>query len=258
MDGLTPPQENVDSTLTPSPSPETLREEDKKPKGKGWLFGLGCVGCGIAGCLGSVLLVVLLFGGGIFWMMNNIFSQSPLDVPPVTITSAGEAALEGRLEKFQKELNRSPGKDVPISFTIEELNYQFQKTSEKTRLKMHLEDLGNDRIKFILSAPMNQEQQSALFLNMSGEGKVSAANGKFDAQFDKLTIGKINIPEGEFMKGFSQGIAESVEKEEVYQKLPYKIQELKIKDGKIFLKFQMKGTGDASPGASPEDGEKTK
>lgn len=243
-------------TGLPEDSEKKYRTEEPK-KNKGWLFGLGCVGCGLVGCLGTVVVSVALFFFGIFWFADNLLSKSPLEVPPVYLSEDEVAALEKKMAGFKSLTDQS--KPATLELTDKELNYIFQKDPDKSEVRMHVTFNNDNTADFMVSilskSSSGETSQQPLYMNMSGTGAISVTNGRFDTDFSKLKIGKIEIPGGDFLKGFSQGIGDEIDKNEQLQKLDYSISDLKISDGKMTVTVKPKkgasDDGDSKP--SPEE-----
>lgn len=247
------PAPGGDIGTTPAYGGGSAREiEKKKNAGKGWLFGMGCVGCGLLGCLGTIVLICVLFVGVIMWFKGNILSDQALEIPPTYLTEAETVNLEAKLKAFNKELSKKTGMAVPLQLSIKELNYYAQKSSAETKIKMYAEADTDDKIDFKASIPMG-EATPIPYMNWSGKGEFSVKKGKFEAKFDSLTIGKTAIPGGDFLKGFSEGIGEELNNSPAFKKLPVTIETMTVEKGIINLELKTNTpTPETEPSSKPE------
>ena len=223
---------------------------------KGCLFGMGCFSCGALGCLGIIVLMVLLGVGGYNWIMANIFSESPLDFPAVEVTAQEENAYKTKLAQFQKELESSSEGTATISLTPKEVNYLMQKSASKENLYLNLEIYDEDKLSLKASVPMenvNNKSGKKLFLNISFKGKVKIEDYDIMTQLDRMKIGKLDISDKNQLVGASDQIKEEVQSNEHYRKLPVKIKNFEVKDGKLIFEVKKKAKEDSI--SEPKDKE---
>ncbi len=242
---------------SPSPRAQDMENSKGKQGKKGWMFGLGCAGCGLVGCLGSVVLLVVIIFGGIFWLSNNLLSSTPLDMPPAYLSEDQAEKLEEKMNRFDSKLKESDGEKVELTLTAEEFNYIFQKGSEESDTRMHVDFREDGSVKFMMSVPSEGAKQASeagrMYLNIVGEGKISAKQGEFQTDFTQLSIGKLNVPGGEFLTGFSQGLAKEIDTNEVYQKLDFRVIDLEIDQEQIYLSVEKrKGTATVDTHDEPD------
>ena len=259
MDNFTPNNDysNPPTEDSPYTSPRAEDTAGEKGKKKGWMFGLGCVGCGLVGCLGSVVLLVVLFFGGIFWLTNNMLSKTPLEMPAAYLSEAKVTRLKQKMAEFDQKLNAEDPKKIELTLNEEEVNYLFQKDTEKSETRMHVDFKKDGVVDFKLSVPGSKTENNAgktkLYLNITGEGKLKVDDGDYQADFTRLTIGKLKVPSGDFLKGFSQGMSKEIKTNETYKKMKYRIIKLEIDKDVVHLIVEPKGkVAIEAPSDSPD------
>lgn len=228
----------MDKTEPEGTQPTPAGEDKPDSQKKGCLFGLGCAGIFMLGCLGAIVLTVIIFLGISYWFTNNIVSDKPLNIPEVYITEKEREHLDDKLTRLRTAIDNRTGETVHLKLNQKELSYLLQKSDKKGQARAHVLISSDDKLTFLFSAPFTKKE--SYFLNLSGKGKFEISNGDMLIELDRLKIGKFKFPRGEFLKSFSEGLSDSIPSSDQYQALPFIVKEMKVKDEIIDLKIKVK------------------
>lgn len=212
------------------------KEESKK---KGCLFGMGCLGCGLLGCLGVFVLSIIGIVVGYRWFESTFTEEQPLEMPAVYLTEEEEKALGEKLRIIDEAVNAKEEKEISVSFTPKELNYQFQKLIGESDPKAYVEIDNNNIVAFKLSLPFENAQPKK-YLNIKGKGIFQVKDYDFNIKLDEADIGKMNIKTRDKLKDVSRALNTRIPQNPSYQRLPVKIKNLEVKDGVIKLDLKVK------------------
>lgn len=219
---------------------------------KGCLFGMGCFSCGALGCLGIIILMVLLGVGGWNWVINNIFSETPLEFTAVEMTAQEEQALKNKITDFQKELETNSDGIAILKLTPKEVNYEMQKSANKQDVYLNVEIVDEDKLSAKMSVPLENASASAkggkkYFINLSFRGKMKIEDYDIKADLDNMKIGKLDISDKKQLEGASESFQKELQSNENYRKLPAKIKSFEVKDGMLIFEIKKKaGEGTVS------------
>jgi hypothetical protein len=219
---------NQEKTIVQDTPVETQPTPKKK---KGW----GCLGCGVIGCIGIFVLGLVSMLGLGYWVKTSILSTTPIEVPPTYLEAAEEAALKEKHMAWIQELEDYPGEPAAIIFTDREINSLFNNSSEEGKPWFNL-SIDGEKTTFSFSMPLNQ--QNNLFLNMSGRGILKVIDEQFEFKLDKLTLGKFTLKDKDFLDAFVEGFIEALQDSEEYEKLEYRLVNMNIDDGVVFLEIK--------------------
>lgn len=233
---------NKDFTGVPTPSSypsERPGKDSGDSKKKGCLFGMGCVGCGMLGCLGLIILSIVGLFMGVHWFKNTFVSDKPLEMPSVYLSGKEEKKLGKKLYKLKKAIDNKKEEVVSLELTPDELNYQFQNIKGKKSPRMYIKVHPDDKMSVKLSIPY-QEAEPRQYLNISTKGKIEVDDYRFKLKLDSFKMGKLNFPKGDFIEEFSKSFAREVSSNPEYEKLPVKLKKLKVKDNKLYIEVKVK------------------
>jgi hypothetical protein len=239
MDNQFPNQEGqTEEKLSHLELPSEKRNESvtTEKKKKGLITGLGCVGCGLIGCIGIVIMLLLGTFGSFIYIVNNVFSDKPLEMPSAYLEPAEETLLIEKLAKLEQELENNPGEPTSISLTAKEINFIFQDSANKGNVRMNISLDSDDKITFSLSTPFGDRKDR--YFNANGKGSVTVVNGVFNLKMDKLSIGKFNLRSGNFLDGFAKGFSEEITSSPGYQQQPYRIINLNTDNGLLNIELK--------------------
>ncbi len=262
------PPAGADSPILPNEEPfkvPTPVNAEKPSSGsgdgakKGCLFGMGCFSCGALGCLGLIVLSVLLMVAGWNWIVTNIFSETPLDFPVIEMTAQEEDAYKSKITEFQKKLETSSDGIATLSLTPKEVNYEMQKSASKENLYLNIEIVDEDKLSAKMSVPMeysNKKSGKKMFLNISFKGKMKIEDYDIKADLERMKIGKLDISDKNQLEGASDSFQKELQSNENYRKLPAKIKKFEVKDG--LLIFEIKKKAKEETVSEPKDSETEK
>lgn len=231
-------------SIRPS-DPDPLRDEgESKKSDKTWMFGLSCVGCGIVGCLGSIVLAVLLVIGGFWWVTNTFLSKEPIKAPPVNLSKAQAKELDRKLEEFRAKIKENPDKPVSLTLTDDQINYYFQEKTKNKNVRMYVKALKNDKLEFKISVPITPEQNSPYYMNITGKGKIKVVDGRFASKFDSFKIGKFKPP---IQQDFDESMNRELDSNQYYRRVKYRLKSLKVEDGKLHMQIVSRSAAPQPP-----------
>ncbi|MCD4785725.1 MAG: hypothetical protein K8T10_18030 [Candidatus Eremiobacteraeota bacterium] len=256
--------ENKDYAGVPTPSAYpaggTVKDGDSSKK-KSCLFGMGCVGCGMFGCLGFIILSLVGIFAGIHWFKNTFISDRPLEMPSVYLSEKEEKKLTKKLYLLKKAIDNEKEEVVSLELTPDELNYQFQNTKGKKSPRMFIKIHSDDKMSVKLSIPY-QPAEPRQYLNITTKGKIEVDDYRFKLKLDSFMMGKLKFPKGDFMEEFSKSFAREISSNPEYEKLPVKLKKLKVKDNKLLIEVKIKPVEVPGPSTnyteSPTDEPETK
>ncbi|MFP4498205.1 MAG: hypothetical protein ACLFQV_08335 [Vulcanimicrobiota bacterium] len=212
---------------------------EKKKSGLG--AGLSCLGCGALGCVGIFVLSIILMILAGNWMKNNLVAEESMEIPDVYVSSTEKEQINEKLERFKAELKENKNKVVTLNLTPKEMNYILQKDMKVDDPVMYISVAEDGLTTFLFSIPFVAEGEtltSSQFVNASGSGFFGVENGKFITNFKDLTIGKVKLPAGDFLEGFSEGFAEEITTSEEYKNQPYRIENMNVTNENIKLEIK--------------------
>ncbi len=232
---------------------ELKSEKNSSSEGKkGCLWGMGCFGCGILGCLGVIVAIILLFVGTTIWFKNNLLSETPLEIPRVYLAETEIKNLNKKLTDFRESIKSGESEEVSLQLTPKELNYLLQRNSKRGGAYISVDD--KDNISFIATIPAGSTTQegNTLYFNVKGKGRIAFEDEQPDIMLEKLSIGKLNITNKSFLRGFGEGFAEDFSKSEEYKSLPFVLKDLKVEKGIFYIRVKVKKEKVPSSSPSPE------
>lgn len=223
---------------------------------KGCLFGMGCFSCGALGCLGIIVLSVLLGVAGWNWFLTNILSETPLDFPAIEMSAQEESDYKTKIAEFQKRLETSSDGIATLTLTPKEVNYEMQKSASKDNLYLNIEIVDEDKLSAKISAPMEFSEKKGgkkMFINIGFKGKMKIEDYDIKTDLERMKIGKLDFSDKSQLEGASDKFKEEIQSNEHYRKLPVKIKNFEVKDG--LLVFEIKKKAKEETVSEPKDSE---
>lgn len=139
-------------------------------------------GCFFWGCLGSVLLLLLIVVGvglGGYFVLNSVVqtftAEEPVELPVVEASEEELAEIEGRIDGLKQAFDQGKA-PPPLELTADELN-ALVAHNDKLRGKVHF-TIEDDKITGNVSIPTDfVPMGTGRFLNAKGTFNVSLQNG---------------------------------------------------------------------------------
>ena len=196
------------------------------------------------GCIGGLVLVLVMIVGGLLGiyyarkMFNDFTDAEPVPVPQVRLSRAELEPLEGRLEAFRQGLGA--GKPTgPLMLNAEELNVLIATEPELGAFKNKFYViLSGNELNGQMSLPMEALGLSIFqgrYFNGTGTFSVTLQNGRVRLNALSLfTKGKpiLDVYLNEIRK---HNLAESINSQPLTAAMLERLQEIRIKDGKLLV-----------------------
>ena len=207
----------------------------QKPAGRGCLFWGGIVA-------GVLLLLALLAGYATYRyvrsMVNNYTDTKPIEMPAVHLSDTEVTNLQQRVNNFDRALEK--GKPVdPLVLTADEINAMIANANKTNPVPVRFYvSFNEDRLQAQLSIPMDHIGPGMLkgrYFNGSGDFDVSLHSGRLILNVKSLSVKGKPLSE-QFMQSVrTQNFADAWTNDVELNQSLGKLQELKIKDGKLLV-----------------------
>ncbi|MCE1248978.1 MAG: hypothetical protein LWY06_20260 [Firmicutes bacterium] len=220
-----------------------------QPK-KAPFFGMGCLGCGLLGCFGSLAVMGVLFFVGMNWFITNFFSKQPLDIPKAYLSSQEEQAYVKKFKAFKEALDKKDGKPVVLTMTMKEFNYQMQTidNAEKASIYLRMADDGSDQTEVIMSMPMNNDKnQTPLYMNINLRGTFAIEDYCYNINLSFARVGTLETSSKKYLEQISRDIETKIPASQQFRQLPVKVKNLKIDKETITVELISKPASEIVP-----------
>lgn len=198
-------------------------------------------GCLLGGCLGIVLLGVLLVVGGsigAFYFargqINKYTADAPRILPKVETSTEEIEALTARIQDFQDAVEKN-GPTDDLVLTADDLNALISQSKElKGKVYIKIED---GQIKADVSFPTDGiPLAGSRYFNGSVTGKVSLENGELRIHVDDAEVNNDKIPE-DFLAPFrEENLAKEMNKDPKVKEQLDKFGRIEVVGDRILLK----------------------
>jgi hypothetical protein len=198
-------------------------------------------GCLLGGCLGIVLLgVLLVVGGGIgaFYFargqINKYTAEAPRVLPKVETSAEEIEAISKRIQDFQDAVEKN-GPTDDLVLTADDINALISQSEElKGKVFIKIED---GQIKAEVSFPTDGiPLADGRYFNGSVTGKVSLENGELKVHLDDAEVNSEKIPE-DFLAPFrEENLAEEMNKDPKVKEQLEKFGRIEVVGDRILLK----------------------
>jgi hypothetical protein len=246
-----PEAPNQGNYYTP-PGPDIGMGVDQKPTPakKAPFFGMGCLGFGLLGCLGTFVVFVVLFFFGMNWFVTNFFSKKPLDIPKAYLSYQEEQSLVKKMKVFKESSDKKDGKPISLQLTMNEFNYQMQNSGKQEVGSVYLKasDDGSNLTEITMSLPMdNNNKQAPLYLNMYLKGKFAIEDYSFNINLSNAKVGNLETVDKKYLDQISRDLEVKIPNAAQYRQLPIKVKNLKIDKNIITIEMIVKSAEEIVP-----------
>lgn len=221
---------------------ENYKEGNKSSSAKkGCLFGMGCAGCGMLGCLGVIILSVILLIAGVSWVKDNFISGSPLDIPSVYLTADEEEKLMEKVDHIRNTSHEEADDEITLELTADEINYFVQKRGDKA-FNIYVEVLENDSVNAKISSHINDDQ----YVNITGNAFLDIRDSQFMIKINSLTVGNYTFQNPKELQAVSQALNSNIPETHGYLSLSYIIKNLRVENGVFYMHLKRNKTSTAT------------
>lgn len=227
------------------------------PKQRGCFF-YGCLFAAVGGGL-ALLLLVALAATTLYFAnqgINQYTSESPVPISQVSLTDDQKKDVQDRWGAFKKAVEN--GENAEIVLTADDINSLIESQPElKGTVYIKLKD---EKATGEISYPVNIPLKGKRYINGTGTITAELADGKLDVRIQDLEVnGKQLPPEVKTQLG-SENIAKDFTRNPKNAKMISKIESVKIKDSKVYIKAKKEGASEAGadPKTKADDAEKPK
>jgi hypothetical protein len=208
-------------------------ESQKPQRGFPW-------GCLLGGCLGIVILgIVLVVGGGIgtyYFAQSQVkkyTAETPRVLPKVERSAEEIEALSERVKVFQEAVEKN-GATEELVLTADDINSLISQNEQlKGKVFVKIED---GTVKAEVSFPTDGfPLADGRYFNGSVSGNVSLENGELKVYVDDAEVNNEKIPESFLAPFREQNLAEEMNKDPKVKEQLGKFGRIEVRDDRIIL-----------------------